>query len=278
MGRVAAVGIDDDLAAGQTGVAFGTADDETAGGVDEVLGVLIQQLSGDDFAHNVLDQVIVDGLLVHIGAMLGGQNDGIDANGLAVHVFNGHLRLAVGTQVGQQAVLAHLGQLTGQAMRQRDGHGHQFLGLVAGIAEHHALVAGTGVVLSALAAGFQRIVNAHGDVGRLLIQHDLYSTGLGVKTAGAVLVADLGNGVADDLVVLNGSLGGDLTHHQHHAGGGNGLACNAGHGVLCKMCIQDSVGDGVADLIGMALGHGFGSKVALAQLDHVLRPFCSSSV
>src|SRR5690606_26128679 len=40
----AAVGVDDDLATGETGVAAGTADDETARGVDEVLGVLVEEV------------------------------------------------------------------------------------------------------------------------------------------------------------------------------------------------------------------------------------------
>ena len=46
--RGAAVGVDDDLAAGDAGVAVRTADDEAAGRVDVDLGVLVHQLGGDD--------------------------------------------------------------------------------------------------------------------------------------------------------------------------------------------------------------------------------------
>ena len=49
------------------------------------------------------------------------------------------------------------------------GMGIQFLGFIAGIAEHHALVARTDVVALAAAALFQRVVDAHGDIGELLI-------------------------------------------------------------------------------------------------------------
>src|SRR5687767_1782632 len=40
----AAVGVDDDLAAGKAGVAIGAADLETAGGVDVIDGVVAQQM------------------------------------------------------------------------------------------------------------------------------------------------------------------------------------------------------------------------------------------
>ena len=45
---VAAVGVNDNLAAGQAGVALRAAHNKAAGGVDVILGVLVQQLGGDD--------------------------------------------------------------------------------------------------------------------------------------------------------------------------------------------------------------------------------------
>src|SRR5438105_5170237 len=45
----AAVAVDDDFAASQTGIALRSTDDETAGGVDEVNGLLIEHLSGQNF-------------------------------------------------------------------------------------------------------------------------------------------------------------------------------------------------------------------------------------
>ena len=69
MACVAAIGIDDDLTAGQAGIALRAAHDEAAGGVDIILGVLVQQLGGDGG---------LDDLLHHIGAQL------LHADGLAV--------------------------------------------------------------------------------------------------------------------------------------------------------------------------------------------------
>jgi hypothetical protein len=85
--------------------------------------------------------------------MLGGEDHGVDAGGLAIFVvLDGDLALAVGAEVGELAGLADGGELAGELVGQGDGGRHQLGGLIGGVAEHHALVAGT--------AG----VNALGDV------------------------------------------------------------------------------------------------------------------
>ena len=62
MAAHAAVGVDDDLAAGEAAVALGPADHEAAGGVDEVLGLLVEQLGGDDRLDDLLEDVLAHGL------------------------------------------------------------------------------------------------------------------------------------------------------------------------------------------------------------------------
>ena len=62
--------------------------------------------------------------------------------GLVAVVLDGDLGLAVRAQVRDGAVLADLGQAAGQPVRQRDRQRHQLGRLVAGEAEHQALVAG----------------------------------------------------------------------------------------------------------------------------------------
>ena len=57
-------------------------------------------------------------------------------------VFDSHLALAVRAKPGQVAVLAQLCEPAGELVGQVDGQGHQFGRLIAGTAEHHALVAG----------------------------------------------------------------------------------------------------------------------------------------
>ena len=60
----------------------------------------------------------------------------------------------------------------GEPVGERDRQRHQLLSLGGGVAEHHPLVAGTGlvgVVVGALLAGLLGGVDALGDVGRLLV-------------------------------------------------------------------------------------------------------------
>ena len=59
MTAVAAVGIHDDLAAGEPGVAHGPADHEAAGGIDVELGARIHQR----VRHNVLDHFLKDAVV-----------------------------------------------------------------------------------------------------------------------------------------------------------------------------------------------------------------------
>ena len=59
MARVAAVGVDNDFAASQSGVAERAADDEAARGVDEELGFLGQKVFRHHGLHDLLDQADV---------------------------------------------------------------------------------------------------------------------------------------------------------------------------------------------------------------------------
>ena len=49
-----------------------------------------------------------------VRGVLGGNDHGVDAHGAIVVVFDGHLGLPVGTEIGERAALAHLGQAAGQ--------------------------------------------------------------------------------------------------------------------------------------------------------------------
>ena len=55
MTAVAAVGVHDNLAAGESRVAHRSADDEAAGGIDVVLGVLVEHRGGNDRLDHVLE-------------------------------------------------------------------------------------------------------------------------------------------------------------------------------------------------------------------------------
>jgi hypothetical protein len=142
--------------------------------------------------------------------VLGGQHHGLDGVGLAVQVAQRDLRLGVGPQPRQAAVAAHLGLALDQPVRQEDGHRHQAGRLVAGIAEHQALVARALVEVEALA-----FVHALCDVARLLAVGDDDRAGVGVEADQRIGVADAADGLARDGVEIHARVGGDLARQDH---------------------------------------------------------------
>ena len=132
--------------------------------------------------------------------MLRAEHDGVHAHGVILLViFDGDLRLAVGTQIVHQLLLAHGGQALGQLVRERDRQRHELRRLVAGVAEHHALIARAVIerVLAGLLA-LERVVDAEGNVGALLVDVRDDGAGLAVKAILGAVIADLAHGLAHD--------------------------------------------------------------------------------
>ena len=250
MTGIAAVGIDDNLAAGQAGVTLRAAHNKAAGRVDVILGVLIQQLGGDNLLNNLALDVLMQLLLADVGAVLAGDNHGVHAHRLAVLILHGDLALAVRTQIAQRAVLAHRGQALGQLVCQADGQRHQLGGLVAGVAEHHTLVTGTGNL----------VVGAQRDVGALAVNVGDNTTGLAVKAVFGAVIADGADDLAGGAGNVNIAVGGNLAHDVDKAGGAGGLARYTRTGILCQNGVKDSIGNLVADFVGMPLGNRFGRE------------------
>ena len=230
-------------------------------------GVLVQHAVGHDVLDHVLDDVGADLGLRRRRVSAGSRRRRFDAHGLAIVVLDRDLALAVGPQVGQMPSLRTCGQAAAQLVGQHDGQGHQFGRLVAGKADHHALVAGAGgldLVLAHLATlGLQRLVDAQGDVGALLLDarpsrrrsRRQSHTWLGCSRCP-------GSSSRTSVVDIDVGFGGDLAGHQNQAGGDDALAGHAGVGVLGKDGVQHGVRDLVADLVRMPLGDRFrGEKV-----------------
>ena len=140
----AAISVHDDLAAGQTGVTHGTANDKAAGRIDVVLGVLVEPLGGQYGLDYLLQDVSVQFVVANRFGVLTRNHDSVYARRLAVLVvFDSDLALPVGAQVRKLTVLADDAELACEFVGQRDGCGHQLGSFVGGEAEHHTLVAGT---------------------------------------------------------------------------------------------------------------------------------------
>ncbi len=250
---VPAVGIDDDFSACESGVAVWAADFEAAGGVDvdfDAVGPPRAAGPVEDGADDVGDDFAVEVFLSVVpgGVVLRGEDDGVDARGSAAEVLDGDLALGVWPEAGDEGVAAGVFLSLGEGVCELDGEGHEFGGLVAGEAEHHALVA--------RAAG----IDAHGDLGGLAVERGEDGAGVGVEAHSAVGVADAADGAADEVLEFDVGAGGDFAGDDDEAGGAEGFAGDAGHGVLTEHFVEDGVGDLVRNLVGVSDGDGFGGE------------------
>jgi hypothetical protein len=204
--------------------------------------------------------------------VLGGEHHGVDADGDAVLVTQRDLALGVRAQPGQCGIplLAHLGLLLDQTVRIVDRRRHQFGGLVAGVAEHQALVAG------ALFFGILA-VHAHVDIGRLLADHVQDAAGGSVEADVGGVVADVADDLAHQRFQVDPGAGGDLAGDDRHAGLDHRLAGHARALVLGQDRIEYRVRNLVGDLVGVAFGNGFGSEQIFGHRAWILVRFCGSS-
>ena len=188
--------------------------------------------------------------------MLRRDDDGVDALRRAVGgILHGDLALAVRAEPRQLAALAAGRQGLGQVVCVGDRGRHQLARLMAGEAEHHALIARADLVLVVIGA-----VDAHGDVRRLPVQRDLHGAAVPIIARRRVVIADFADRFARDVGHVDRRRRGDLAHDEHQARCRRALAGHARHRVLRQRRIEHAVGHAVADLIGMPLGHRFGGK------------------
>jgi hypothetical protein len=214
VGTPTTVGVDDDLTAGETSITLRTTDDEAAGGLEVVDGAVIKELSGDDLADNLLLEGSTELLSGDIVAVLGGDNDGVNAQRLdgtvVVGVLNSDLGLGIGKQPGDGAV--NTGSLHGRVelVGEENSQGEELRGLIGGIAEHDTLVTSTELLKSLL------VVETLSDIGGLLLNGNQDVAGLVVETLLRGIVTDVLDSVTDDLLVVQTSIGGNLTEDHNH--------------------------------------------------------------
>ncbi len=188
------------------------------------------RLGGNGGLDDVLQNVAAKFFVANRLGMLGGNDNCVHPDRLVVLVvFDRDLRFAVGTQVRKPAMLADLSEAHGQLVRQRDRRRHQLRVLVAGIAKHHALVAGT--------AG----VDAHRDVAGLFVDAGDHGAGIRVKAVERVVVANGRNRAANQRLEIHISLGRDFSRDNDQSGGGQGLAGHAAGRIFGQASVEDSV-------------------------------------
>ena len=219
-------------------------------------GLLVEVLGGDGGLDDLLKDLLAELLGGDLGSVLSRDDDGVDAEGndgaVVVLVLNGDLGLGVGAEPGEGAVAAGSGHGGVELVGEEEGQGEELGGLVGGIAEHDTLITGTEVLEAVVK------VETLSDIGRLLLNGNEEVAGLVVEALGRVIVADVLDGVADNLLVVELGLGGDLTEDHDHTGLGGGLASDLGEGVLSQAGIENGIGNLIGDLIGVTLTDGLG--------------------
>ena len=128
MTGVTAIGVNDDLAAGQACIALGAPHHKFSGGIHQIPGGSPVGLEGEigsgrfhDMGPKILCDAIPDPLLVtdagHLGGVLGGDQDGVDGDGSVVLIDDADLGFPVRQQVVEGAGMANLGQTFGEPRR-----------------------------------------------------------------------------------------------------------------------------------------------------------------
>ena len=212
-------------------------------GIDEDARFCVHHVGRDHAADDLVDDVLAQRVVADGRAVLGRDDDRVDAHGAAAVVLDGHLRLAVRPQVVEHAVAARARQPLHELVRQHDRQRHQLVGFRAGVAEHQALVAGAARV------------DALRDVGRLLVDRRQHGAGLGVEAELGARVADVPDRLADDLREIDVAAGGDFAGDDGEAGRDERLAGDAADGILREDGVEDGIGNLVGDLVGVPLGH-----------------------
>ena len=96
------------------------------------------------------------------------------------------------------------------------------------------------------------LVHSHSDVGALFVDGRDDGAGVGVETVFALGVTYAADGPAGDILDIDVCVvGGDFASDDYESGADEGLAGNAGVGVLAEEVIEDGVGNLIRDLVGM---------------------------
>jgi hypothetical protein len=149
-------------------------------------------------------------------------------------------------------------------MRHDNGQRHEFGGFITGESKHQALVAGTLFFVQPLAFG-----DALRDVGRLPVDRRQDGAGVGIKAHLRGGVADFAHGLAHHFGVGDLRPRGDFAGYDHHAGFRQAFAGDPTVGVAFQQPIEDGVGNLLAHLGGLALGHGFRGEQEVFQSHNV---------
>mmetsp|Transcript_21337 Transcript_21337/g.50508 ORF Transcript_21337/g.50508 Transcript_21337/m.50508 type:complete len:413 (+) Transcript_21337:182-1420(+) len=258
VGSPAPVRVDNDLAAGESGVSVGSSNDEASRRVEVVDRLFVEVFFGNDRLDDVLHEIAGDLFLGHVLRVLARNDNRVDPLGnrdtVGVElVLAGDLGLGIGPDPVAGSVLADLRDLGSELRGKHVREGHESFRLVGGVSKHDSLVTGTEVFHFCGVDGL-------GNVGGLFLDGHNDVAGLVVESLGGVVVANVLDGIADDLLVIDRGRSGDFSKDHDHSRLAAGLAGDARGLVSGQAGIQNGIRDLVGKLVRVTLIDGFGCE------------------
>ena len=184
-------------------------------------GPIIKEVFRDNSLNDLLQYLFPELLRRHFLSVLCGNHDRVhakrDSRAAVLLVLDRDLGLRVGAEPRKEARATRGGQSGIELMSEHDSEGHILGRLVGSITKHDALIAGS-VTLE------RAVVESLGDIGGLLFDGDEDVARLVIKALGRIVVPNVLDRVADDLLVVELRLGADLTEDHDHARLGGRLA------------------------------------------------------
>lgn len=229
--------------------------------------LLVEVFGGDDEVDNVLLESGSDLLVGDGGGMLSGDYDSVNSDGgdftiSLLLVFDGDLRLGVGSEPRENSLVSAFTKTSAQVGGEDVGKRHHFGCLIGGISEHVSLISSTNFFDGA------SFMNSLSNIGALLFDGDQNVASLVIESLGRIIESDSLNGITDDLLVINLGLGGNFTENEDHSSLGCGFTSNFAVWVFGEASIQNGVGDLIADLVRVSLSYALRGEEKARVLNH----------
>ena len=206
-----------------------------------VNGAIVKEMGRNDLLDDLVKNLLAELLGRNLLGVLSRNDDGVnterDGGATVLLVLDGDLGLGVRAEPWESTCPPCDGESGVELVSQDDGQWHVLLGLIGSVAEHDTLVTGTEVLEGT-------VVETLSDIGRLLLNGNENVAGLVIEALGGVIVANLLNGLTDDLLEVDGGLGCDFAKDHDHAGLGGGLTSDLGEWVLRQASIELENGKG----------------------------------
>ena len=259
MGRKCAVTVHHELTPGQAGIGIRAALHKLTAGVQDDFRVVGGHTVKGQREHILVQQIRQ---LVHIGILIVLYRDDHrgDAHRRVAVVFHRDLHLAIRTDVGDNAGHAGDFQQRYKALGGNHRHRQVFGCFVTGVADHNALIARTEGVLVLSLSQFR--LDSARNVGTLVVD-------VAVDLIALRVIADIPQGVADDVEYIRLSAGRDFARHNNVTVCCHYLTGHAAGGIMLQTGVQHAVGNKVAQLVGMPAHDGFcGVKTGMLVFFH----------